>query len=148
MLQVIQFIALFLLLLVTGVFWGLWFSLSRSYHVFSVQELQHIARTIISNLAVPMRFISFSCLLLMSLSAWFSSNREFYFTIVSIAFILMALLITVVIEVPINNQVIAWTELTVPSDWESIRNRWQFFNVIRTFAALAGFGFFAAAILF
>ena len=46
-LKAIQFMALLLLMLVTGVFWGTWFSLSRSMEVFSAAEFIHIGKTII-----------------------------------------------------------------------------------------------------
>jgi uncharacterized membrane protein len=149
-LKITQFIALFLLLLVTGIFWGNYFSLSRSFEVFSAIELIHLAKTLVQNLAMPMRIISPACILFMILSAWFypqKTSKEFYFNIAAILLIVAALVITVVIEVPINNQIIAWTATTIPADWETIRNDWQFFNIIRTFASLLGFAFFAAAIL-
>jgi uncharacterized membrane protein len=149
-LKVIQFIALFLLLLVTGVFWGNYFSLSRSFEVFSAVELIHLAKTLVQNLAVPMRIISPACIVFMFLSAWLypqKKSKEFYFSLAAIVLIIMALLITVLIEVPINNQIVSWTAYTVPADWEAIRNRWQFFNIVRTIAALAGFGFFTVAII-
>jgi uncharacterized membrane protein len=148
-LPIFQFIALFLLLLVAGIFWGLWVSISRSYEVFSIAELNHIAKTIAKNLALPMRLISISCVVCMGLSAWFYPEKEskgFFFNIASIVFILTALVITILIELPIANQIIAWTPSTAPANWGDIRNRWKFHNIIRTLMALLSFGFFAASI--
>lgn len=105
-LEGIQFITLFLLLLVTGVFWGNYFSLSRSFEVFSAVELIHLAKTLVQNLATPMRIVSPTCILFMVLSAWFYPHKkakEFYFAIIAIVLIVKALLITAVVEVPINN---------------------------------------------
>jgi uncharacterized membrane protein len=144
-----QLLALCLLLLLTGIFWGDWFSISRSFEVFSLAEYIHIAKTINQNLEIPMRFISISSIVFMSLSVGLNSRKgstEFYIGITSIVFILIALLITLVVEVPINNQIILWTQATAPLNWESIRDRWQLFNILRTDAALAGFGFFATFI--
>lgn len=145
-----QFIALFLLLLVAGVFWGNWVSLTRSMGVFSAVELIRLAKILVRNLAIPMRIISPVCIGAMVLSMWMYPNKEsveFYVGIAAIVFILAALLITILIEVPINNQIIAWTPSTVPANWEAIRNRWQFFNIIRVVAALMSFGCFALTIL-
>jgi len=145
-----QLLTLCLLLLLTGIFWGNWFSISRSFGAFSLPEYTHMAKTINQNLEIPMRFISISSIIFMCLSTGLYSRKrssEFYFGIVSIVFILIAILITLVVEVPINNQVITWTQVSAPSNWEIIRDRWQSFNIIRTFAALAGFGFFAASII-
>ena len=38
-----------------------------------------------------------------------------------------------------------WTVDTLPSDWSSIRNRWEAFHAARTFISLAGFGSALAA---
>ncbi len=149
-LKITQFITLFLLTLVTGVFWGTWFSLSRSMEVFSAEEFIHIGKTIIQNLAIPMRILMPACILFMILSIWFYPQKksiEFYFNIAALALIIIALLITLMIEVPIDNQIKQWTSLTVPADWETIRNRWEFFHTLRTFVSLAGFGCFAITIL-
>lgn len=143
-LKSIYFIALFLLMLVTGVFWGTWFSLSRSMEVFSAAEFIHIGKTIIQNLAVPMRIILPSCILFMILSAWFYPEKRssgFYFCVTSIVLIVIALLITLLIEVPIDNQIATWTAETAPAGWEAIRDRWEFFHAARTFISLASFGF-------
>lgn len=148
--KLFQFAALLGLMLVTGVFYGNWISISRSYHLFSVDELAHIARVVVNNLATPMRFISIGCILLMSVSAYFTEDTKtytFYFTIVSIALTVIAIVITIMIEVPINNQVVTWTASSVPADWQLIRDRWQFFNVVRVIVSLLSFVLFAMAIL-
>jgi uncharacterized membrane protein len=146
----ILFISLFLLCLVTGVFWGTWFSLSRSMEVFSVGEFIHIGKTIIDNLAFPMKIIMPACILFMFLSAWYfpgKRSKGFYFCSIALAFIIIALLITLLVEVPIDNRIKTWTEETAPADWENIRDRWELFHTLRTFASLAGFAFFSAAVM-
>jgi len=142
--------ALFALLLVCGVFWGLYFSLSRSYQVFTPAELAKIARTIVGNLEVPMRNISILCLLMMSLSITFYPDKHswnFYAMIASLLLIIGSLVITTAIEVPINNKVVTWTQENTPPDWEQLRNRWQYYNVVRTIMALLSFILFAAAVV-
>ena len=148
--KLFQFITLFFLLLLTGVFWGNYLSLSRSFEVFSADELIHLAKTLVQNLAVPMRIISPVCILLMCICTWFEPNKrskEFYFEIAAILLIVLTLTLTVGIEVPINNQIISWTPETIPDDWQITRDRWQFFNGIRTVSALLGFVFFTMAII-
>src|SRR5438874_6871223 len=92
-LNLVQFVALFLLCLVTGVFWGTWFSLSRSMEMFSAEEFIHIGKTIIQNLAMPMRIILPACLVCMILSVvWYPQKKSggFYFCIASFCFIVIA----------------------------------------------------------
>jgi len=147
----ILFVAtLFALLLVCGVFWGLYFALSRSYQVFSAGELAKIARTIVANLEVPMRNISLLCLALLGLSVAFYPDKDswhFYSIIASLPLIIGSLVLTTAIEVPINRQVVTWTDDEKPVDWEKLRGRWQYFNVVRTILALLSFLLFAAAVV-
>ena len=65
------------------------------------------------------------------------------FYLYTIAFLLMVitLIITVAVEVPIDNQIKTWTESTLPADWESLRNKWDQFHTIRTFISIASLCF-------
>jgi hypothetical protein len=149
--KITNFAALFLLTLITGVFWGTWFTLTRSLETFSAAEFIHIGKAIIANVAWPMRIIMPSCILFMVLSAWLYPEKRspgFFFSIAASGLIIIALLITLLVEVPIDNQIKTWTASTVPSDWESIRDRWQAFHTARTFISLASFGSLAFAIIF
>jgi uncharacterized membrane protein len=141
--------ALFALMLVCGVFWGLYFALSRSYHLFTASELSKVARTIVANLEVPMRHVSLFCLALMGLSIVFYPDKGswgFYGMIASLLLIMGSLVITTAIEVPINNQVVTWTNENVPENWQQIRGRWQYYNVVRTVLALLSFALFVAVV--
>ena len=149
--KIIQFITLLLLLLVSGLFWGTWFSLSQSIENFSAAEFIHIGKTIISNVAFPMRIILPLCILCMLISAWWYPAKktvEFYFGIASIVLILMSLLITLIVEVPIDNQIKLWTASNLPADWEAIRTKWQFFHGLRTLTSIASFACFAIMSIF
>jgi uncharacterized membrane protein len=144
-----QFLTLFLLMLVTGVFWGTWFSLSRSMEVFSADEFIHIGKAIIANLALPMKIIMPSCILLMLLSIGIYPQKKspgFYFALTAFLFLLISLLITLLVEVPVDNQIKQWTASTVPSNWQAIRDHWELFHTLRTFSSLASFGFYSASI--
>ena len=48
-----------------------------------------------------------------------------------------ALVITLAVEVPIDNQIETWTAATLPGDWRSIQTRWELFHTIRTFLSIA-----------
>ena len=151
MLKITQFIASFLLLLVTGLFWGTWFSLSQSIEDFSAAEFMHIGMTIIKNVAFPMSIILPLCIFSIFLSAWwypFKKSTGFYYTVASLLFSLITLLVTLVVEVPIDNQINIWTASTLPSDWEEIRSKWQFFHSLRTGTSLASFICLAIANIF
>jgi hypothetical protein len=60
---------------------------------------------------------------------------------------IIALVITVAIEVPIDNMIKVWTVETLPSDWRALRDRWEFYHVIRTFVSIVAFGCLLAGAL-
>lgn len=145
-LKLTEFAALLLAALVMGVFWGTWFTLTRSIPDFSAAEFIHIGKTIIANVAVPMRILMPATLLLMLLAIWQSrpvNKLSFYLYTLSFLLMVATLIITVAVEVPIDNQIKTWTETTVPANWESLRQVWDKFHTIRTFTAIASVGFFA-----
>jgi uncharacterized membrane protein len=150
-LKVTIFVALFLLALVTGIFWGTWFTLTRSIETFSPAEFIHIGKTIIANVAWPMRILMPACILFMVLAAGLYPEKKspgFFLNVAACLLIIVALLITLLVEVPIDNQIKTWAAETTPSDWEAIRERWQYFHTARTFVSLASFGSLAIAITF
>jgi uncharacterized membrane protein len=150
-LKALQFTALFLLLLVAGLFWGTWFALSRSIEDFSATEFMHIGKTIIKNVGGPMKIILPACILFIMLSMGFypqKNSTAYYMCVISFVLIIITLYITVGIEVPIDNDIKQWTLSSIPGDWEAIRTRWQFFHSLRTFTALASFASFVTSVVF
>ena len=137
-------------MLVTGVFWGTWFTLTRSLHDFDAAEFIHIGKTIIANVAIPMRIIMPATLFFLIWSMWnaYKNNRPaFYLYTISFVLMLITLVITVGVEVPIDNQIKTWTVDTIPEDWKSLRLRWGKFHTARTFTSIGSFAFYVAGML-
>jgi hypothetical protein len=148
--KIIRLITGILLILVAGLFWGTWFSLSRTMYHLPAETFITIGKEIIANVAVPMRIIMPASLLgLVILLISSRKNKQVYFYCILTCFLLflIALMITVTIEVPIDNQIKTWTAATIPGNWEAIRNRWETFHTTRTFVALTGIAFFLIAIM-
>lgn len=146
----VSFIALLLLMLVSGVFWGPWFALHRSLHTFNGDTFIKIVRAIAGNLALPMRLLMPACLLFMLLSAVYYPHKGslfFYSNAAAFGLSVLSLIITLGVEVPIVTRVLGWTEDTIPADWEALRNRWVRFHVLRTFTSLAAFVLFSASLI-
>ncbi len=55
------------------------------------------------------------------------------------------IIVTVRGDLPINNAMATWTPGAPPSDWQSQRARWDFFNSIRTIAAVSALVLLALA---
>ena len=148
--HLIQFTTIALLFLLSGLFWGSWFSIGRSFDEFPLITYVHIAQIINRNLGVSMRVISIPCIILMVLCAWFFPQKtfaEFLLYACSILLAISALIITVFVEVPMNNKIITWTTESAPLDWQNIRKRWQFYNDIRTLVSGLSFLIFTAITL-
>lgn len=134
-------ITLLLVMLVTGVFWGTWFTLTRSIEVFPPDNFIRIGKTIIDNVAWPMRILMPATLLsLLGVCIVARSDKPaFYFFITSFILMLLALIITVGVEVPIDNQIKTWAPDTLPENWTALRARWKLFHALRTFISILGF---------
>ena len=148
--NVIYLCALFLLMLITGVFWGTWFTLTRSIENFSAEEFTHIGKVIIANVALPMRIIMPSGILFILLSLWIGRQKRttgFYIGVLSLILIIIVLLITVMVLVPLDNVIKMWTTTTIPTDFKEIQLKWKSYHAIRTFFSLASFLCFSIFII-
>ena len=144
-----EFSTIILFALVMGVFWGTWFTLSRSITAFSPQTFLDIGQTAIRNLAVPMRILMplslVSSLILIALLP----KRSAAVALAIAGFLLMicALIVTLTVEVPIDNQIKVWTVATLPADWQAMRDRWEFYHALRTFVSIAALASVTASAL-
>ena len=145
--KVVQFVTLMLFSLVTGVFWGTWFSLSRSIGEITPATFLEVGRLMIGNLGGPMSALMPAAVLsVIVLSVLLYRRRQTepsLFTIAAFALMVVAVLITLVVNVPIDRQIQSWTTGTLPPGWSAIRDRWEFYHGLRTLVSL-----FALACLF
>ena len=127
--------------LVMGVFWGTWFSLSRTMDQLSAETFLAVGHQMIRNLGGPMAILLPLSLLsaLVTLALLWPHRHAAAFWWLAAGFLLMvaALAITLAVEVPIDNQIQSWTVATLPRDWRSIQSRWELFHTIRTFLSIA-----------
>jgi uncharacterized membrane protein len=150
-LRLAQFVSIMLVALVAGLLWGTWFPLSRSIGGLSAQTYLEVGRTMIGNIAGPARIVfplSLASVLVVAGLLWLHRRTlAFWLAASSAALLLATLVITVAVEVPIDNQTKTWTLATLPPDWRAIRDRWELFHTLRTFAALGSLGALVASSL-
>jgi uncharacterized membrane protein len=127
--------------LVMGVFWGTWFSLSRTMDRLSAETFVAVGHEMIQNLGGPMAIL-LPLALLSALASllllWRAGGPTAAFWWLLAGFLLMAaaLVITLAVEVPIDKQIQDWTAATLPGDWRSIQSRWELFHTIRTLVSI------------
>lgn len=103
----------------------------------------------IINLGLPMSILT-PIALLSTLPVLFWLNQQqsklaFYLALAGFALFVAALAITLLVNVPIDNQIRQWTVQSLPPGWETIRDRWEFYHALRTFVSMAGIGFIIGA---
>jgi uncharacterized membrane protein len=141
-----QAVTVVLFALVTGVFWGTWFSLSRTMERLSPETFVAVGHEMIGNLGGPMAVLLplslLAALVTLALlwpagAAGTGRTPAFWWTAAGFALMVAALVITLAVEVPIDDQIQAWTAATLPGDWRSIQSRWELWHTVRTFTSIA-----------
>lgn len=139
--KAVQFVTLVLFALVTGVFWGTWFSLSRSISAITPGTFLEVGRLMIANLGGPMAVLMpaavLSAVVLCVLQFRRRYTRASLFAGGALVSMVIAMVITLVVNVPIDRQIHSWTTATLPTDWSAIRERWEFYHGLRTLVSLA-----------
>ncbi len=149
-LRIWEFISICLAALVTGVFWGPWLGLSRSIETFTADVFLAIGQRMIGNLAPVMPFLMPAAILSLVPVLILSWHRPavFWLTLAALVLYLLALVVTLAVEVPIDNRIRSWTPETLPADWQRQRDRWERFHALRTLASVVGLALLVAGAVF
>jgi hypothetical protein len=122
-------------------FWGPWLALSRSMRAFEPEVFLAIVHRLNRNMAplmtalMPVGLLSFVPLLVIA----YGERREmFYVGLASFGLFIVALIVTMVVEVPIVKQMATWTVPTLPANWMHLRDRWGAFHLARIFPSIGG----------
>jgi len=140
-LKIWELISIVLSTLVSGLFWGPWLALSRSMATFEPEVFLAIVDRMNRNMAPVMTILMPAALLSIVPVLFISYNERpetFYLTLTGFVLFLIAMLVTILVEVPIVKQIVTWMVSTLPENWQQIRDRWQAFHVIRVVASVAG----------
>ena len=149
--KILQLVSVMLFALVTGVFWGTWFSLSRSMDAITAATFLEVGKIMISNLGRPMSILlPASILSAVPVMYGLYRRREssaFILATLAVSLMLAAMTITLVVNVPLDYQFVEWTITTLPSDWRVIRDRWEFYHGVRTLLSVAGLSSLVGSVL-
>jgi hypothetical protein len=146
-----HFLYAMLYVLVAGVMWGTWLSLSRTMTRYDATTFLADGQHMIDNLGTVMAVLMISTAAIGLLVVVVLFMRRFtaaaWLALLGLALLGAVLVVTLAVEVPIDNQIKTWTVDTLPSDWMDIRARWSDFHTLRTFLSLAGVAAVVAAAL-
>jgi uncharacterized membrane protein len=143
----VQFVSIMLYVLVAGVMWGTWLSLARTMTEYVAATFLTDGQHMIENLATVMAVLMISAvvigLIVVVLLFRRRSTVAAWLALAGLLLLIAVLVITLAVEVPIDDLIANWTEQTLPANWQEIRARWAAFHTVRTFVSL---GAVAAAV--
>jgi hypothetical protein len=140
-LKVLQLISIVLAALVTGVFWGPWVAFSRSMKTFGPDVFLAIVQRMKRNLEpvmtvlMPVALLSIVPVLVLTYG---NRPETFYAALTGFGLFVVALAVTMLVEVPIVQEIASWTAETMPEHWHQRRDRWVSFHSIRILSGAGG----------
>jgi uncharacterized membrane protein len=150
-LEITEFVSLLITALAAGMFCCPWLALTRSINALAPDVLIAVVRQLSRNMAPVMTILIPATLLSMIAVAVVSFGDHpgvCWLALGAVACFVVTLIVTVLIEVPIVQQIETWTVTTLPENWQQLRDRWRAFHVIRVGASLAGLALLLAAAIF
>jgi hypothetical protein len=146
-----QLISIVCSALVAGMFHGPWAALSRSMKTFTPEVFLAIVDRMNRNMA-PLMTVLMPATLLSIIPVLFLSYRDerrvFYLNAIALALFLIALLVTVLVEVPIVEKIVTWKVSRLPANWQQLRDRWGRFHLMRVITGLASLVLLLIAAIF
>jgi uncharacterized membrane protein len=150
-LKIWELVSIILLTLVSGMYWGPWLALSRSLGTFEPKVFLPLVRRMSRNMGSLMTFLTPAALLSTVPVLWLSHGAQpetFALTLAALLLFALTLAVTMLVEVPIVMQIAAWTESTLPDDWQRLRDRWGAFHYARIIPSLVGLVLLLAGAIF
>jgi uncharacterized membrane protein len=137
----VQFFTIMLYVLVAGVMWGTWLSLARTMTAYDARTFLADGQHMIANLATVMAVLMIAAVVAGLLAVVLLFRRRSpvaaWLALTGLALMVGVLVVTLAVEVPIDNRIKTWTVDTLPPDWTAIRARWASWHTTRTFLSLA-----------
>jgi uncharacterized membrane protein len=150
-LKIFELASIVLSAVVGGMYWGPWLALSRSINTFKPEVFLDVVDRLNGNMAGLMTVLTPAGLLSIVPVLFLSYSQRpvtFYLNLAGFILFLVALLVTVLIEVPIVKQITGWTVATLPTNWAQLRDRWGSFHIVRVVAGIGGVAFLTAGAIF
>jgi hypothetical protein len=150
MVEGVQFVALLLTALSMGVHFGTWLTEGPLRDTQSGALFIEVHKGRDRVVARIMPLLGSASLIFLALGVFLVRAVPAAF-ILSLAGLLLCIgdmLITVLVNVPINGKVQGWQPDSPPLEWTLLRDRWERFHGIRSLLVVSGFTLFAASVAF
>ena len=151
LLKICELVSILLLTFVSGMYWGPWLAVSRSFSTLEPDVLLPVVRRMGRNMGplmtalVPAALLSVVPVLVLS---YHLAPITFFLALSAFALFAVTLAVTMLIEVPIVMQMTTWTVSALPSNWQQLRDRWVAFHLFRVVPSVIGLVLLLAGALF
>ena len=147
--EIIQFVALVLTALSMSVHFGTWLTerpIRRTESGALFTEV-HQGRDQVAARVMPI--LGNAAIIFLALGVFFAREVPGGFTlsIAGLALVVSNMLVTLIVNVPINRKVQTWKPDSPPDEWKSLRDRWEKFHSIRTLLIVSGFICYTASVV-
>ena len=142
-LKIAESFSILVVALAGGMFWGPWLALTISIHAFAPQPFLAVVGRLNRNMAAVMTVLlpaALGSIIPVLVLAYGHHRSTFWLAGSSFVLYLLALVVTVRIEVPLVKKMVQWRADALPADWQQIRDRWSSFHIVRVVAAIIGLG--------
>jgi hypothetical protein len=147
LIKLAHFLEIMLYVLVAGVMWGTWLALGRTMTQYGAGTFLTDGKHMIANLGAVMAVLIIAAIVAgIAATVWLFRARSApaaWLALAGLLLMVAVLVVTLAVEVPIDNKISGWSVATLPADWQHIRARWAGFHTLRTFLSL---GAVAAAV--
>lgn len=137
-------------MLIAGVFWGTWFSVTNSPENFTPAEFINIIKAITENDVIPMQVLLALGIIFMLFTVALYKNKDsrgFYLGFASLIFLTAAIMITLIVNLPIENEMAGWAMDALPPDYRNTLREWKIYDAGRTFTSLISFCCFSLSVM-
>lgn len=135
-LKLLKFINVILASLLAGTSFGIWFGfnpkmLTQACYLQQQQNMVHSLNTLMIVLVIAATLTTL-------FSAYVQRNNRITFVslLIAASCFIACIVITRIGNVPIQTEMLAWSESSMPVDWTSMRDTWWTYHIQRTIAEL------------
>jgi hypothetical protein len=139
--RTIEFVAIYLQVLVVGAFWGSCVGLSRSIDTLTPATFVEVGHVMMADYGPIMSVLMPAAVLATLAAGVLVRGRDplgGYLVLTGFACVVAATAVTLIVNVPLDGVMAGWTVATLPADWTRVRDRWEAYHTVRTFLTLGG----------